>query len=115
MQTSGIAGRSRDNRAAQLPPYPRANHRHVGRQIHSGRQRLGPPRNRLPIRKPGNSRVRGRYLPPMLTALGTIPGTTLRFPSTIPSMAASATGGPVAHTHGGERLLDAAGQITQIH
>src|ERR1700739_3494106 len=54
-------------------------------------QRLGPPRKRLPIRIPGSNRVRGTNLPPILTALGTTPGTTLRLPDSIPPMASSAT------------------------
>ena len=55
------------------------------------RQRLGPPRNRLPIRTPGSSRLRGTYRPTVLTTLGTMPGTTLRLPAIMPPMAASAT------------------------
>src|SRR5580693_4438813 len=73
-----------------LPHFLRA-HRHVGREVHSGHQWRGPPRSRLPIRMPGSSRLRGTYLPPTLMALGTIPGTTLRLPASIPPIAASAT------------------------
>src|SRR5580693_7873870 len=66
-------------------------YRHVGGHVNGGHQRLGPPRNRLPIRIPGNNRVRGTNLPPILTALGTMPGTTLRLPASIPPIASSAT------------------------
>src|ERR1700733_6894143 len=64
---------------------------HVGRDVDLGHQRLGPPRKRLPIRRPATSSARATSRPPKLTAFGTRPGTTLRLPSTIPPMACSAT------------------------
>src|ERR1700744_6539051 len=84
-------------------PHLLGAHRHVSVQVHGSHgtslttttglfaQRFGPPRNRLPIRIPGSSRLRGANRPPVLTSLGTTPGTTVRRPTSIPPIAASAT------------------------
>ncbi|CFE36017.1 Uncharacterised protein [Mycobacterium tuberculosis] len=45
----------------------------------------------MPIRIAGSSRLRGANLPLVLTNFGTMPGTTVRLPESIPAMAASAT------------------------
>src|SRR5262249_2209211 len=66
-------------------------HGHAGGQVNSGHQRLGPPRNRFPIRIAGRSRLRGTNLPLVLTTVGPTPGTTLRRPASTPPIAASAT------------------------